>query len=323
MSYTNGGTAKLVANGRNLSERRIHTYSERQSGLLKELACDTINCAMAHWYLLPGLELQRYRLRLAFSLIGAPVSARRELAHLPATMYLDGDFALKSLRAQPQLRSYLDVSSPWLFPFYVLTSFKPERAVLLDTESRTRILFKHLSSRTEYSGSDSWLSNQLGHLSRLRESFDAITCLARLSPEENERELLSGMWNALNPGGVLILSVLCNGNEGDGEEDLNQAADRNSHLMPPSYNSNQLKDSLLSLLGEPRGYAIYGEDGLAKPPSSSWRESLAVGKYWRRYSSTSQLRGRGILVLKFIKSADDSSGGSARSASASHVLSHN
>jgi len=130
-----------------------------------------MNCALAHWYLLPGLELQRYRLRLAFSLIRTPEALRREFSMLPATLYLDSDFALKSLRAQPRIGSYLDISSPWLFPSYILTALKPERAVLLNTSSTTRNLFKYLAKQMERNGT-TVLTKELGHLSGLAESFD-------------------------------------------------------------------------------------------------------------------------------------------------------
>src|SRR3984957_8003985 len=128
MSYTNRESANLLTNANNFSQRRRiqdRSQSKRHVALIKDLACDTINCALAHWYLLPGLELQRYRLRLAFSLIRTSQAARLEFSTLPATLYLDGDFALKSLRALTRVGSYLDVSSPWVFPFYVLTAFKP------------------------------------------------------------------------------------------------------------------------------------------------------------------------------------------------------
>ena len=320
MSHTNGESANLLTNAGNFSQRRRidgRSQSSRPNALIKDLACDTINCALAHWYLLPGLELQRYRLRLAFSLIRTPQAARREFSTLPATLYLDSDFALKSLRAQPRIGSYLDVSSPWVFPFYVLTVLKPDRAMLLNTSGTTRNLFKHFAKRTERNGTEV-RTKELGHLSGLAESFDTITCLARLSPEEKERELLRQMWQALSPGGNLILSVACTGAESRTVRDIDEPDDRHN---PPSasspYDSELLKSHVLDVMGEPRGYAIYSEESVvrrinpastasASPGSSSWRESVSVGRYWRRCSSISQVRGRGILAMKFIKSTSQS-----------------
>jgi len=316
MSYTNAESANLLRNGENLSRRqRIQGRSQpnRHNGLIRNLACDTINCALAHWYLLPGLELQRYRLRLAYSLIRSPEGARRQFSMLPATLYLDGDFALKGLRAQSRIGSYLDVSSPWVFPIYVLTAFKPDRALLLNANSATRNFCTHLGNSTERSGKDIQ-TKELGHLSGLSESFDTITCLARLSPEENERELLRKMWRALNPGGTLILSVACTGAESRSNSDIGGPADSRSPHSPSSlYDSGLLKSCVLDVLGEPRSYAIYGEDAIARrtnlassmstpQKNSSWRDSVAVGRYWRRCSSISQIGGRGILAMKFIKS---------------------
>lgn len=311
MSYTNGESAKLLTNANNFSQRRRiggRSQSNRSSALIKGLASDTINCALAHWYFLPGLELQRYRLRLAFSLIRTPDSARREFSMLPATLYLDSDFALKSLRAQSRIGSYLDVSSPWVFPFYVLRMFKPNRAMLLNTSS-TRNVFRHLVKQTERNGTKVQ-TKELGYLSGLSESFDTITCLARLSTEDKERELLRNLWEALNPGGTLILSVVCTSDENRTDRDR-----RSPGSAAWAYDSKLFKSHVLDLLGEPRGYTIYGEDGVATsidaistkpalPTTSRWRESVDVGRYWRRCSSISQVRGRGILAMKFIKSAN-------------------
>ena len=317
MSYTNGESINLI-HGDNLSQRR-HTQGRYQSNqrnsLIKDLACDTINCALAHWYLLPGLELQRYRLRLALSLIRTPKAARHEFSMLPATMYLDSDFALKSLRAQTRIGSYLDVSSPWVFPFYVLTMFKPDQAVLLNTSGITRNVFRHLAKRAERKGTEVQ-TRELGYLSGLSESFDTITCLARLSAEEEEGGLLRNMWRALNPGGGLILSVVCTSAVSRTNRDTDGPADGNSlHLATP-YDSELLKSRVLDVLGQPRSYAIYGEDGVTgsvklaatmsatSPQNSSWGESTAVGRYWRRCSSISQVRGRGVLAMKFINPAN-------------------
>ena len=318
MSYPNSESANLLTNGRDFSQRRGiqgRSQSPRHSSLVKDLASDTINCALAHWYLLPGLQLQRYRLRLAFSLIRTPETARRQFSMLPATLYLDSDFALKSLRAQARTGSYLDVSSPWVFPLYILTTFKPDRALLLNTNGATRNLLKHVTSRTERNGTEVQVK-ELGNLSGLSASFDTITCLARLSPEEKERELLREMWQALNPGGTLVLSVACTGAERRIDRDIDEPADPNSlHSPAARYDSELLKSCVLDVLGEPRSYAIYGEDDVARrtklasamsapPRSSSWRESVAVGNYWRRWSSISQVRGPGILAMKFIKPAN-------------------
>lgn len=315
MNYGTSNFANLLTNGGKQSQqRRIQgrTESNRHDNRIKDLACDTINCALAHWYFLPGLELQRYRLRLAFSLIRMPEEARRGFSIIPATIYLDSGFALTNLRAQSQLGSYLDVSSPWIFPFYVLGAFHPDRAVLLNVNATSRNLFRHLVTGTKRCETEV-PTKELGHLSGLTGSFDTITCLARLSPAEKDRELLNKMWNALNPGGTLIVSLACAGSENSADTEVPA---KKQVLCPavPKYNSDLLKSNVLDVLGEPRGYAIYGEDTIAArirpsavsvfPKSSSWRESLDVGKHWRRCSSMSQVCGQGILAMKFIKPAN-------------------
>ena len=312
----NGDSVELLPNGDKFSEGqhiRDRFQSSQHNSPIGDLARDTINCALAHWYLLPGLELQRYRLRLAFSLIRTHESVRCEFSTLPAALYLDSDFALKCLRAQPRIGSYLDVSSPWVFPSYVLRTFQPARAMLLNTNGTTRNFFRYLAKRSERNGT-LVETKELGRLSGLSESFDTITCLGRLSPEDKNRELPRKMWQALNPGGTLILSVACTGSDCLTESDIDVPAD--STVAPStSYDSLLLKSCVFDVLGEPRSYAIYGEDAVARhthlasngsapSSSSSWRESVLVGRYWRRCSSISQVHGRGILAMKFVKSTN-------------------
>jgi SAM-dependent methyltransferase len=181
--------------------------------------------------------------------------------------------------------------------------------------SGTRNVFRHLAKRTEHNRT-TVQTRELEHFSGLPESFDTITCLARLSAEEKERELLRNLWQALNPGGTLILSLACTGGENRANRDIDRPGGRRSpgsRALP--YNSELLKSHVLELLGEPKGYTIYGEDAAARsldpastmpvePRISLWRESAAVGRYWRRYSSMSQVRGRGIVAMRFVKSAN-------------------
>ena len=316
MSYTNGESVNLVTNGDNCSQRehiRGGSQSNQHNSLIGDLSRDIINCALAHWYLLPGLELQRYRLRLAFSLIRSHESARPEFSTLPATLYLDSDFALKCLRAQSRIGSYLDVSSPWVFPSYVLRTFQPDRALLLNTSGTTRNFFRYLAKRSERNGAEVQ-TKEVGRLSGLSESFDTITCLGRSSAEEMESQLLPKVWQALNPGGTLILSVPCTGACDRTDTATDVPADSSS-TPSSSYDSHLLSSCIFDVLGEPRSYAIYGEDavaqrlnpaskGSAQSSSSSWRQSVVVGRYWRRCSSISQVQGRGILAMKFVKSTN-------------------
>jgi hypothetical protein len=121
------------------------------------------------------------------------------------------------------------------------------------------------------------------------------------------------MWSALNPGGALILSVACTGSARRTGTDFDGHRDR-SFQSPATlpYDREHLKSRLFDVLGEPRSYAIYGEEGpnkhsgipdcmSASPRDASWLESAIVSKYWRRCASISKLRGNGLLVLKFIK----------------------
>src|ERR1700730_9853945 len=121
-------TVDMVENFAPIGERRLAVpqNSELEPDLgrprvLGGLAIGIIDNVLAHWYLLPGLPFQRYRLRLLISSLfrrttagAAPALALYQTPN--PTAYLEFEFARRALMSRRNLGAYLDVSSPWLFP---------------------------------------------------------------------------------------------------------------------------------------------------------------------------------------------------------------
>jgi hypothetical protein len=69
------------------------------------------------------------------------------------------------------------------------------------------------------------------------------------------------------------------------------------------------------VVGQPKRYAIYGPQTLpngnqrapgdAANSASGWRGSLAIGRDWRCFANLQELPGRGVIVMKFVRSQNN------------------
>jgi len=109
------------------------------------------------------------------------------------------------------------------------------------------------------------------------------------------------MWNALNPGGTLVLSVACSGAESRTDTD---AEGTSTELLPSPavpYDSDLLDSYILGVLGEPRSYAIYGEDASAGHIQLSPVKSVQQGS--QHGASQSPSANTGAVVRAFRRCA--------------------
>lgn len=267
----------------------------------KHVAISALDCALAHWYMVPGLKFQRSRVRLGLKSLfrrgGLPPSAVSLILHQNPDpgAYLGFHFASQFL-ARETLGNYLDVSSPWLFPFTLLANFRASSAMLL-TAAAAQL-------RSLLSASNMSLPGGLhceAQVSLADESYDTITSLCGPDGdvEHNTRDARN-LWRVLKPGGTLLLSVPCIRNGAD------QFADRDT-----IYDVQMLERQLFDVLGQPKRYAIYGAQtpgigdesavGYDSRGAAGWGDSSIVGRDWRCYASLQDLPGRGVIVMKFLR----------------------
>jgi SAM-dependent methyltransferase len=188
------------------------------------------------------------------------------------------------------LGNYLDVSSPWLFPFTLLSKYQAASATLLTVEAMgLRSLLGAL--KVSIHGEIRCVEN---HIPLEDDDYDTITSLWDLNegPEQCARDVRS-LWRALRPGGTLLLSVPC----------AKKAAERPSANRPRLYDAAGLEHHIFDGVGQPKRYAIYGPQtlpcGNAGNAAGGWAGSLAIGRDWRCYSGLHELPGEGIIVMKF------------------------
>jgi hypothetical protein len=266
-------------------------------GSFKQVAIGALDCALAHWYMVPGLKFQRSRVRLGLkSLFGRgrlPVSALSLILHqIPSpASYLGFHFASRFL-SRDTLGSYLDVASHWLFPFTLLSSYQAASATLLTLEaSRLRSLLS--ASNINLEGG---IHCEAENIHLADESYDTITSLCGAGGVVGD---VRNLWRSLKPGGTLLLSLPC---VRECTEPFNAGGER-------LYDGRMLEQNIFEVLGQPKRYAIYGAQtpacGNEKAPddhagtAGGWGGSSAIGRGWRCYAGLQELPGEGVMVMKF------------------------
>jgi hypothetical protein len=275
---------------------------------LKRVASSVVDCALAHWYMVPGLQFQRFRVRFEIKRLfrekQLPISVRSLVLDRPPdpASYLGFHFASQFL-GDKTLGNYLDVSSPWLFPFALVSNFRAANVTLL-TEKAIGIRSLARGLRTH---SEKEIRFVAKNVPLQDESYDTISSLWD-AHEDSKRHVhdVRSLRRLLKPGGTLLLSVPC----------VRKIPEVTSANGPWIYDANALERYVFDVLGQPKRYAIYGaqtsrignEPVCGDPANASdrWAASLAIGRDWRCYSSLQELPGSGVIVMKFTRRESNS-----------------
>jgi SAM-dependent methyltransferase len=280
---------------------------------------------LAHRFRTPGLGLQRRCFWLGLRLF-----ARQRTRHasgwayelmfrpMDSTRYFELDFAWQALADQP-LQRYLDVSSPRLFPVLLLDHQPGLRADLVNPDANDLYPTSVLVEASGVGARCRLHPSLIEAVPFAPASFDAITSISVIEHIPDDTRALRRMWDLLQPGGLLVISVPC------AAEASEQYLDHNEYgLLAPDaagfvfyqrfYSPALLAERILSVTGAPRRQAVYGEKrpGLqqaaayAKRASLSthfpvWREPYVMGRDFARFPSLEALPGEGVISLEFVK----------------------
>jgi hypothetical protein len=278
--------------------------------------------ALAHWYCVPGLYLQRY-----CSLLGIELALKRR-ADVPlyllyrslrdslrSTRYLEFDFVWKRLQHRQTLGFYLDVSSPRLLPLLLLRRRTPDRATVLNPEPTEAAITATLIVAAGLSENYNTVCCTPETAQFGPESVDVITSIAGIGRMEEDSRSVATLWQWLKPGGTLLMSLPCaaqareyhdqrlEGWQSDGDDKC---------AFQRIYDAELLNERILDVLGEPSRAVIYGEVSAGSLGKRrylekgnlgycNWREPLLIGKKWRCFPSVGELPGEGVIVLEFTK----------------------
>lgn len=286
---------------------------------LKVLLAGVSNCSVAHWYLMPGLNFHRYGVRLALSTI---VGKRRELRDMVAqamdktispTAFLAFDFAWKAVASREPFGTYLDYSSPWLFPAMVLAERRCEGAMVLGSDRLGMEVIERLAEeRQDGRGRTSCRNINDGVFTN--ETYDVVTSLSWIARVADDIGTLKQLWSALKPGGMLLLSLPCTAwttENRPGGKNTSALGRKPEKWMWRLYDESMLQERVFSVVGQPRRYVVYGESNLSanrdrgalggNGHGHSASNLVAVARGWQTYSGLRDIPGEGVVAMKFIK----------------------
>lgn len=316
----------------NASPRTVVTFGERpvQSTavyMLRALAALTLApaCAVAAWLLgAPGMAAHLASVKTGLALLLSrgrrfPRWATFALVAWPldSTRYAEFDAAIRALAPLGPGGDYLDVSSPRLLPLMVLQRHAAMQATILNPDVQDLPLTRALLEDAGLAGRCRFVDALLSPESAPAASADLITCMSVLEHIPEDRAVVAAMWQALRPGGRLVLTVPCKATAEEQYANLNQYGVLQTGadglvFRQRLYSEACLAERVFTVTGPPAVVEVWGErepgfilrDTLAKWSSLTypfWSEPLRARARIVRYPSIGVLPGEGVAALTFVK----------------------
>lgn len=274
----------------------------------------------AHIMRTPGLKFRRYCALLGVRLLlkGRDIQRAYNLIVSPmdSVRYFEFDFMWHTIE-KIKMHSYLDVSSPRLFPLMVIDRTPGLVADLTNPDK------KDIASTISWAKSFGLSSRCRFHEQLIDEvpvehnSFDVITSISVIEHIPDDKKAIQKMWDLLKPGGRLLISVPCAAKAS--EEYINQDAyellnkdEKGFVYWQRYYDEDLIRQQIFSITGEPFRFAIYGEKkqgnyskNMARkredPLYPYWREPFMMGLEYEFRNKISELPGMGVVAMEFIK----------------------
>ena len=216
-----------------------------------------------------------------------------------------------------QISSYLDVSSPRLFPLMLIDRKRSINANLLNPDKRDLAETISLAKSMKIQDRCHFHTELIADAQLTSASFDLITSMSVIEHIVEDKEAIRTMWNLLKPGGKLLITLPCSAeayeehmNRNDYE--LNNPSEDGYIFFQRFYDETLLMERIFSITGKPTRYQIYGEkqsgtyqanefEKRTNPLHPYWRDPLQMGLLYEYKSSISQMPGMGVIALEFRK----------------------
>jgi len=308
----------------------IRVRAARSSGLFQRstrLLAGAI-LSLLYWVLArlrggPGLPFRWRCAVLALHLIRkrTPCISASDLYRLlfspiDSVRYFEFEFVWNSLSAL-RLNSYLDVSSPRLFPILFLRDYPHLNAELVNPDRADLELTRKLVAACGLERRCQLHADLIENVPLIAESFDVVTSISVIEHIPNDTNAIRNVWRLLKPGGTLLLSIPCAAVAEEEYIDIYfygvQTPDNEGfYFHQYKYDQAFLEDRIYSVTGFPIRTAIFGEkirgtlhDWLFKRWTGQkypiWREPYSVCQAFQYYEKLSDLPGDGVIAMEFVK----------------------
>lgn len=269
----------------------------------------------------PGLRFRKY-----FMLIGVRLFLKKRdfrnayifiVCPLDSVRYFEFEFMWQSLKNM-KITSYLDVSSPRLFPLMLIERFQHIFADLINPDKRDLAETVSIAETLGIKGNCSFHADLIENAPLKPNLFELITSMSVIEHIPDDKGAIQKMWDLLRPGGRLLISLPC------ASKALEEYMNRNDYeLYHPDengfvffqrfYDEKLLQERVFSVTGKPRRYQIYAEkhagsyeknetEKRTNPFYPYWRCPFMMGLQYDFKKRLSELPGIGVIAMEFVKS---------------------
>lgn len=235
--------------------------------------------------------------------------------------YFEYDFAIRNFSATSlSTNNILDISSPYLFGFYLASSFEGEYNYR-NPDSNDLNLVKKYSSKLKFRMKYNAESADATKLSFFDNSFSHIISISVIEHinGNGDSEAIKEMWRVLKPNGILILTfpVAKVFEEEFSEKDiygLNVNKIKEKFFFQRIYDETSIKERLLNKISDFTilSREIFGESefGFYKSYSQRWeknglRETVKdpyyISKYFKKIESFDQIKDSAVIGITLRK----------------------
>lgn len=236
------------------------------------------------------------------------------IAPLDSVRYFEFEFCLQA--ARNATGRYLDVSSPRALPILLLRASEELTAQLINPDESDLAVTRALIEACGLQERCTARSVAITDARLAPASFDLVTALSVIEHIPADREAVQALWEAVKPGGQLVVTVPCAREAFEEYLDFNEygllPADERGYVFGQRfYDEALLRETFFSACGPPHDMQIFGElraglfvadraaknSGLGRP----WREPYAVATGYARFRSIGELPGWGVAAMSFRK----------------------
>lgn len=272
--------------------------------------------------LLPGKDFFLFGRRVAYRLLSqGSLSPKLLLNPVSIVRYFEYDFALRNFLTKSTKRNYiLDISSPYLFGFYLASSFEGEYNYR-NPDSNDLNLVKKYSSKLKFSMNYTAETADATKLTFSDNSFSHIISISVIEHinGNGDSEAIREMWRVLKSNGLLILTfpVAKVFKEEFSDKDiygLNVQKIKEKFFFQRIYDEKSINERLLNKISDFTilSKEIFGECelGFYNSYSKRWekngyRETVKdpyyISKYFKKLDSFNQIKDSAVIGITLRK----------------------
>lgn len=278
----------------------------------------------SYWYArrrnIPGIEFASFGRRLGLRMLmrGARPWGSYLLTPVNITRYFEFPFVLASLSSKP--RRCLDVSSPRIFPFYVAGTF-PSITIRMINPDIADCIFTH-SVITTLNFHNIRLDNLDLHTALAEgETYDhiwSISVIEHIDGDYDDRDAAREMYNALCPGGRLIMTVpvdrmLWSEYRNHNAYGTQSTRDSDRYFFQRYYDLEAINERIVSTIGRSPSvvswfgekvaghFAAYEQRWIKEGYNCIVDDPREIADHYQEYSSWDVMPGKGVCGMVFEK----------------------